>query len=65
MTSLITVIPLGFRVVFLIELAFLSLQLQQHDMALDCLKELSASNVTVNRLMLPHKALLSSLLLFL
>ncbi|KAG1963056.1 cilia- and flagella-associated protein [Pimephales promelas] len=37
------------RVVFLIELAFLSPQLQQHDMALDCLKELSASNVTVGQ----------------
>lgn len=53
---LITVIPLDFRVVFLLELAFLSLQLQQHQMAFDCLKELSASNITVNRLMLPHKA---------
>ncbi|XDV49763.1 hypothetical protein PO909_018950 [Leuciscus waleckii] len=49
-------IPLTDRVVFLLELAFLSLQLQQHHVAFDCLKELSASDITVNRLMFPHKA---------
>ncbi|XP_056093177.1 cilia- and flagella-associated protein 46 [Rhinichthys klamathensis goyatoka] len=42
-------ISLTDRVVFLLELAFLSLQLQQHHMAFDCLKELSASNVTVGQ----------------
>ncbi|XP_077103327.1 cilia- and flagella-associated protein 46 [Siphateles boraxobius] len=42
-------ISLTDRVVFLLELAFLSLQIQQHHMAFDCLKELSASNVTVGQ----------------
>ncbi|KAK7149085.1 hypothetical protein R3I93_013174 [Phoxinus phoxinus] len=42
-------IPLTDRVVFLLELAFLSLQFQQHHMASDCLKELSASNATVGQ----------------
>ncbi|XP_067242183.1 cilia- and flagella-associated protein 46 [Chanodichthys erythropterus] len=42
-------IPLTDRVVLLLELAFLSLQLQQHQMVSDCLKELRASNVTVGQ----------------
>ncbi|XP_051507186.1 cilia- and flagella-associated protein 46 [Myxocyprinus asiaticus] len=37
------------RIVLLLELAFLSLQLQQHQLASDCLKELRAANVTVGQ----------------
>lgn len=39
--------PHGFRVELLLDLAFLSLQLQQHQTASDCLKELRATDVTV------------------
>ncbi|XP_016414315.1 cilia- and flagella-associated protein 46-like [Sinocyclocheilus rhinocerous] len=40
-------IPLTDRVELLLDLAFLSLQLQQHQTASDCLKELRATDVTV------------------
>lgn len=39
--------PHDFRVEFLLDLAFLSLQLKQHQTASDCLKELRATDVTV------------------
>ncbi|XP_050982360.1 LOW QUALITY PROTEIN: cilia- and flagella-associated protein 46 [Labeo rohita] len=42
-------ITLTDRVEFLLDLAFLSLQLQQHQTASDCLKELRATNVTVGQ----------------
>ncbi|XP_026079139.1 cilia- and flagella-associated protein 46 [Carassius auratus] len=42
-------IPLTDRVELLLDLAFLSLQLQQHQTASDCLKELRATDVTVGQ----------------
>ncbi|XP_073690617.1 cilia- and flagella-associated protein 46 [Garra rufa] len=42
-------ITLTDRVEFLLDLAFLSLRLQQHQTASDCLKELRATNVTVGQ----------------
>lgn len=56
--------PHDFRVELLLDLAFLSLRLQHHQTASDCLKELRATDLTVR---LPHRALLSllSVILFL